>query len=242
MRFSFAKQRAFTLIELLVVIAIIAILASLLLPALGGAKAKARRTVCGQGLRQIGLGMTMFADENDGYLPLTAHGGANAAIQSWIFSLGPYIGEVDEIRLCPADPRREARRSAGGSSYSQNEFLSVPLIDPFGRPLEPRRRVDAWRTPSQTILSFETADGYGPGVQADHTHSRTWSVGWDQVISDIQPDRHSSGARAADHSVGVANYLYLDTHVEALEAAHLKERLEEGINFAQPPELRPVVE
>lgn len=242
MRITTSKRRAFTLIELLVVIAIIAILASMLLPALGSAKAKARRTTCGQSLRQIGLGMTMFADDHDGYLPLTAHGGVTAATQSWIFTLRPYIGGVDDIRLCPADPRREARREANGASYIQNEFLSVPLIDPFGRPLEPRRRVDAWRLPAQTSVLFETADGYGPGVQADHTHSRTWIVGWNEVISDIQPDRHSSGKRAADHSVGVANYLFLDTHVDVLEAVKLKEQIEEGINFAQPPELRPAVE
>ena len=89
-------RKAFTLIELLVVVTIISILAALLLPALKSAKETANRAVCINNLRQIGLGMLTFANDNDGDLPFRSNfiqAGDNdgATYNSYHFIITPLI-------------------------------------------------------------------------------------------------------------------------------------------------------
>ena len=80
-RISPSARTGFTLIELLVVIAIIAILAAMLLPALGRAKTKAEGIACMNDLKQVGLALTMYGDDFNGWFPPNLQG---SGIGGWI--------------------------------------------------------------------------------------------------------------------------------------------------------------
>ncbi|MBX3734740.1 MAG: DUF1559 domain-containing protein [Verrucomicrobiae bacterium] len=230
------RRAAFTLVELLVVIAVVAVLAGLLLPALASARSRAHRAVCQSNLHQMGLGIQMYADDHGGLFPETTHQ-AVGTNQSWIFTLRPYLGNTDRVRVCPSDALGKERVAHQSTSYVPNEYVAVDRRDAFGRVLESYRNLNALKRPVETILTFESSDNPDKlSLFSDHTHSRNWHKGWTAVLEDIQPDRHRTGRAASDHSRGAANYLYACGHVLSLDARKLKERVDLGENIARPPD------
>lgn len=113
---SARSGRGFTLVELLVVIAIIAILASLLLPALAQAREKARSAACRSNLHQLALGVVMYADENSEYFPWPGDADRNLP-PDWVFG-----GQTDTF---PKNPERWRTPGFGFHAESGSVFSYV---------------------------------------------------------------------------------------------------------------------
>jgi len=124
-----SKRKGFTLIELLVVIAIIALLMSILMPALSRVRQQARKVSCQVQLKQWGLYWKMYCDENNGYW-LSGAGGGSGRWWTDIMLDTFKIGE--EMRLCPQATKGIGNSIHQGIGYWATQAWQIPGTDIIG--------------------------------------------------------------------------------------------------------------
>jgi prepilin-type N-terminal cleavage/methylation domain-containing protein/prepilin-type processing-associated H-X9-DG protein len=183
--FSTTKTTGFTLIELLVVIAIIAILAAILFPVFAQAREKARQTTCLTNTRQMGLAMSMYVQDNDGY-PMHSSPSAQRPRTRWPDYLFPYV-KNEALFLCPSAPT-----SVFGKSFAHNAKM---LFGGYGYNFQylgnsrfPFVAADALiTTPAQTIALSDTS-----GVIQDSGQTIAGQYAIDPPLSSARGSRPST--------------------------------------------------
>ena len=227
------KQRGFTLIELLVVIAIIAILAAILFPVFAQARESARMTSCLNNMKQIGLGLMMYAQDSDETYP-TIYAGYDQTgkyidqHQGWMWknAIGPYV-KSKGIFACPSNP---ASDPDGPSNDQKNDRNNA-----FGHVMEKDGLMPQSYAMNAGATSWhdamETGNPAKPlALAAINRPANLVAIGEDTWREgDFGPDWFLEGTgQCNNHALythrgfpGPANYAYWDGHVKNKKPAAL---------------------
>jgi prepilin-type N-terminal cleavage/methylation domain-containing protein len=215
-----SRRIGFTLIELLVVVAIIGVLAGILLPALAKAKEKAHRITCVSNLKQVGLAIQMYADDNENTLPGPVWAGATAsyhknASQEIVWFIAQDLGAptpatvppgtpaIAKAFVCPGYERRAPGLTSmvGRKCYLLNDDVDpnpINQVMPFGYPV----------APASAPLKLTAFDSY---ISPSSIYAIT-----DVDKGNVNPTVSWSGDLPYEPVHGpVRNELYFDWHVDA---------------------------
>ena len=224
------ERRGFTLIELLVVIAIIALLLSILMPALQKVKKQAQATTCLSNLKQIGLAAECYAHDYDRYIPRGSTG--NHPI--WFMQFLPYVGQQHnkgdyrsvKIYRCKSFPTtgfglRNVPNSLQTVCYVINDWTFSSRTDNDGTYVGKPTKLSVFKRPAQTIYLADNEDGtWRPIIEREDSPD---IIRCDIYMPTHLPDSVSQqiegGRRVARerHNKG-CNVLFADWHSEYVRA------------------------